>query len=327
MTTGLIYDERFLNHDTGAGHPERADRLRAMMRGLGDAGLLDRLTRIAFEPAGVEYVQRLHALGYVQRCLEHCREGRPFIDTPDSAICRESAGVALLAAGGVKAAAEAVMSGEVDNAFCAVRPPGHHAEAGESMGFCLFGNVALAADYLTSELGVERVAVVDFDVHHGNGTQHLLEGRSDVLFISLHQDPATNYPGTGYAHEVGTGEGEGFTLNIPLGVGGGDDEYREAFELQVLPRLAAYRPGFLLISAGFDAAAEDLLAGMNVSGEGFAWMSRCLVEAAGEHCGGRVVSVLEGGYDLGALSRGVVGHVSALVEAGGRKTGKAGRPQ
>ncbi len=317
MTTTLIYDERFLDHDTGVGHPERADRLHAVMRGLGEAGLLDQLDRPAFESADQGYVQRLHDSAYVTRCLAHCRAGRPFMDTPDSAICRESAGVALLAAGGVKAAVEAVMAGETGNAFCAVRPPGHHAEANESMGFCLFGSVALAADYLIGGLGVERVAIVDFDVHHGNGTQHLLEHRSDVLFISLHQDPTTNYPGTGFANELGTGGGEGYTLNIPLAGGGGDDEYREAFESKVLPRLAEYKPKFLLVSAGFDAALEDPLAGMNVTMDGFAWMSRRLVEAAGELCGGRLVSVLEGGYDLDALSRGVVAHVSALVEAGG----------
>jgi acetoin utilization deacetylase AcuC-like enzyme len=317
MTTGLIYDERFLGHDTGEGHPERAERLCAVERGLREAGLWDRLTRIAFESAGVGYVQRLHDPVYVDRCLEHCREGRSFIDTPDSAICRDSAEVALLAAGGVKAAVRAVMAGEISKAFCAVRPPGHHAEADKSMGFCLFGNVALAADYLTGELGVERVAIIDFDVHHGNGTQHLLEDRSDVMFISLHQDPATNYPGTGYAKEIGAGRGEGYTLNIPLAQGGGDDVYMKAFGSQVLPRLAEYKPQFLLVSAGFDAAMEDPLAGMNVTTDGFAWMSRRLVEAASELCGGRLVSVLEGGYDLDALSRGVVAHVKVLLEVEG----------
>jgi len=317
MATGLIYDERFLDHDTGEAHPERPDRLRAVMQGLDQAGLSDRLEQPAFPLADLEYIQRLHDPGYVQRCLEHCREGRPFIDTPDSAICPASADLALLAAGGVHKATAWVMNGSLDNAFCAVRPPGHHAEADKSMGFCLFSNVALAADSLTREHGVPRVAIVDFDVHHGNGTQHLLEHRNDVLFISLHQDPRSCYPGTGFAHETGKGEGEGFTLNIPLAPGGGDDVYQQAFDSSVLPRLAEYRPQFLLVSAGFDAAAEDPLAGMNVSTQGFEWMSRRLVQAAHEHCAGRLVSVLEGGYDLGALSRGAAAHVRALLEAGG----------
>jgi acetoin utilization deacetylase AcuC-like enzyme len=324
MTTCLIYDERFLDHKTGVGHPERPERLHAVMRGLEDHGLLDRLMRRAFDPADTAYVQRLHGPAYVRRCLDRCRDKVPFIDTPDSAICPASFDTALLAAGGVRAAVDAVMAGDADNAFCAVRPPGHHAEADESMGFCLFGNVALAADYLTQELGVQRVAIVDFDVHHGNGTQHLLEHRSDVLFISLHQDPATLYPGTGFAEETGRGEGEGFTLNIPLAPGGGDDIYRRAFESQVLPGLAAYRPRFLLVSAGFDAAVEDPLAGMNVTTGGFDWMSRRLVQAAGELCGGRLVSVLEGGYDFDALARGVAAHVGALLEAGGVSAGSEG---
>ncbi len=316
MPTALIYDERFLEHKTGTGHPERPDRLRAMMRGLEDAGFLDRLTRPAFAPAERSYLQRLHQPEYVQRCFDQCRNNEPFIDTPDSAVCPASAETAQLAAGGVWEATRQVMAGEVDNAFCAVRPPGHHAEARESMGFCLFANVALAADYLTREVGLERVAIIDFDVHHGNGTQHLLEDRSDVFFISLHEDPAVQYPGTGYAHETGTGDGEGYTLNIPLASGSGDDAYQHAFKSQVLPRLQDYRPEFLLISAGFDAAVEDPLGGMNVTTEGFARMSQQLVEVAQDYCGGRLVSVLEGGYDLDALTRGVVAHIHELIEAG-----------
>jgi len=316
MTTALFYDERFLEHKTGTGHPERPDRLRALIAGLKEAGLLDRLTRPAFAPADRDILERLHTPAYVQRCFEECRSGMPFIDSPDSAVCPESAQIAQLAVGGVLEAVRQVMAGKVDNAFCAVRPPGHHAEARESMGFCLFGNVALAADYLTREYGLERVAVVDFDVHHGNGTQHLLEDRRDVFFVSLHEDPLVQFPGTGYANEVGKGDGEGFTLNIPLKSGADDATYQRAFEAQVLPELAAYRPQFLLISAGFDAAEQDPLGGMNVTTQGFAWMSQQLVDVAEAHCGGRLVSVLEGGYDLDALSRGGVAHVLALLESG-----------
>ncbi len=316
MPTALIYDERFLDHKTGTGHPERPDRLRALMQGLESAGLMDDLTRPAFVPAELSILERLHTSKYVHRCFDDCINNVPFIDTPDSAVCPDSAEIAQLAAGGVLEAVRQVMAGTIDNAFCAVRPPGHHAEAHESMGFCLFGNVALAADALVRDHGLERVAIVDFDVHHGNGTQHLLEDRSDVLVISLHEDPAVQYPGTGYARETGRGAGEGYTLNIPLPSGSDDAAYQQAFDTQVLPKLVAYQPQFLLISAGFDAAVEDPLGGMNVTTEGFAWMSQTLVDAAREHCGGRLVSVLEGGYDLEALSRGVVAHVKTLMEAG-----------
>jgi len=314
MTTGFIYDERCLNHDTGMGHPERADRLRAVIQGLTQAGLYDRLEHLDFEPVDTAYVERLHNPPYVRRCFEYCREGVPFVDTPDSAVCTESADIALLAAGGVRRAVDGVMAGEIDNAFCALRPPGHHAEAAESMGFCLFCNIALAADYLIRDHGLERVAIVDFDVHHGNGTQHLLEDRGDILFISVHQDPATLFPGTGAAHETGTDGGEGFTLNLPLPPQSGDSEYAEVFDAKIIPALDAFKPQFLLVSAGFDAATSDPLAQMNVSTEGFAAMSQQLVEVAKKHCGGRLVSTLEGGYDLEALSQGVNAHVRALLD-------------
>ena len=315
MTTAFFYDDRFLEHDTGRGHPERPDRLRAILLALAHAELMKDLKRPGFEKAGLELIKALHKPEYIQRCFDECRKGATYIDTPDSAICADSADIARLAVGAVVRAVDMVMAGEVDNAFCAVRPPGHHAEADKSMGFCLFGNVALAAHHLTQTHGLERVAIVDFDVHHGNGTQHLLEYRPDILFISLHQEPLTLYPNTGYCNEYGKGEGLGYTLNVPLPPDSGDIEYQDAFDNMVIPKLDEFKPQFLLISAGFDAAEEDPLAEMTVTTEGFDWMSRRLVDAARRHCGGRVVSVLEGGYDLDALSRGVVAHVTALMEA------------
>lgn len=314
MATAFFYDDRFLEHDTGLGHPERPDRLRAILLALAHAELMKDLKRPAFDKADLEFIQALHTPEYVRRCFDQCRNGASFIDTPDSAICADSADIARLAVGAVVRAVDMVMAGEVDNAFCAVRPPGHHAEADKSMGFCLFGNVALAAHHLTQTHRLERVAIVDFDVHHGNGTQHLLEYRPDILFISLHQEPLTLYPNTGYCNEYGKGAGLGFTLNVPLPPDSGDIEYRDAFDNQVIPKLEGFKPQFLLISAGFDAAVEDPLAEMTVTTEGFDWMSRRLVDAAARHCGGRVVSVLEGGYDLDALGRGVVAHVQALME-------------
>ena len=317
MSTGLIYDERFLEHDTGPGHPERPDRLRAVVRGLKKHGWWDQVTHLPFGSASRHRLARLHTPAYVARAFATCEDGRPYLDVADSAVCAASAETAALAAGGVLRATEAVVRGEVQNAFCAVRPPGHHAEADRSMGFCLFANAALAAEAAIADHGLERVAVVDFDVHHGNGTQHLLEHRSDVLFVSVHQHPDGCYPGTGYAEEVGTGEGVGFTVNVPLAPGGGDAVYAAAFADRVIPTLDAFAPQLVVVSAGFDAAAADPLAQMNVSTAGFAAMTEALLGVAERHAGGRLVSVLEGGYDLDALSAGVAAHMAALVAAGG----------
>ncbi|MEM1109673.1 MAG: histone deacetylase [Planctomycetota bacterium] len=317
MTTGLIYDERFLNHDTGRGHPERPDRLRAIVAAMRSSGLWHRLRHLEFDLATAARLERLHSPAYVHRVVEECASGLPYIDVVDSAVCEASAEIAMLAVGGVMRAVEAVMSGEVGNAFCAVRPPGHHAEAGRSMGFCLFGNVSLAAESLIADHDLKRVAIVDFDVHHGNGTQHLLEDRADVLFVSVHEDPQHQYPGTGFANEIGRGDGEGYTLNVPLAPGSGDEAYREAFAELVLPKLDEYAPQFLLLSAGFDAAAADPLGGMRVSTPGFVEMTRALLDIAKRHADGRVVSVLEGGYDLEALAAGVCGHVETMLEFGG----------
>lgn len=313
MTTALIYDDRFLEHKTGRGHPERPNRLRAIMDGLNAAGLMDKLRRPGFTKADLDLICRLHEPRYVQHCFDECRNNAQFIDTPDSAVCRDSADIAQLAVGGVIEAVDLVMAGKINNAFCAVRPPGHHAEAGESMGFCLFANIALAAEHLIHHHGLDRVAIVDFDVHHGNGTQHILDYRRDILFVSMHQEPLTLFPNTGYINETGKGEGKGFTLNVPFAPGCGDEQYMEAFDSLIVPKIDAFKPQFLLVSAGFDAAIEDHLAEINLTTDCFEWMSRRLVDMAKKHCEGKLVSVLEGGYALDALSRGVVAHVNALL--------------
>ncbi len=316
MATGFIYDARFLDHDTRPSHPERPARLEAIVRELHTSGLWPRLTHLTFSPADDAVLERVHDRSYIERVAAACARGDRFIDTPDSAICPESDAIARLAAGGAVAAVDAVLTGQVANAFCAVRPPGHHAERNLSMGFCLYNNIALAAEHAIQQHGLSRVAIVDFDVHHGNGTQHSFESRADVLVINLHEHPDHQYPGTGYAHETGHGPGAGYTLNIPLLPGADDAAYRQAFESQVLPKVQAYKPQLLLISAGFDAAEADPLGHMNVSTQGFRWMAQQLVQAARECCDGRVVSLLEGGYDLGALAAGVAAHVGVLVEAG-----------
>ncbi len=313
MPTGLIHDLRFCLHDTGAGHPERPDRLRAIDQRLRDDALLKQLTSLTFEPASIEDIRLIHDQVYIDRLAEQCARGGRFIDEPDSAICSESYDIALLAAGGALAAADAVMTGRVQNAFAALRPPGHHAERHQSMGFCLFNNVALIAEHLIQRHGLVRVAIVDFDVHHGNGTQHTFEARRDVLFISIHEDPRYLYPGMGFADETGRGEGEGYTLNLPMPPRSGDRDYKTAFEQKLIPRLTDYKPQALLVSAGFDAAAADPLAHIELSAACFAWMTRQLTAVAAEHGRGRMICTLEGGYDLAAVSDGVAAVLNVLL--------------
>lgn len=322
MTTGFFYSPRFLEHDTGRHHPERADRLRAIVDRLKADRLWDKLTHLPFEAAPVEWVTRVHDAAYVERVRAACASGQSHIDCVDSAIGPASYEVAMLAAGAVMSAADAVATGRVRNAFCAVRPPGHHAERDRSMGFCLFNNVAVAAEYLIRHHNMQRIAIVDFDVHHGNGTQHIFEHRSDVLYISTHEHPMHLYPGTGYAHERGIGEGESFTLNVPMDPGSGDEAYRRAMLELITPAIEHHRPDAILISAGFDAVEGDPLAHMRVSPACFAWMTRQLKQLAGSLCGGRVVSVLEGGYDLSLLAECVSLHVAALLD-----DGRAARPE
>lgn len=313
MSTSWLYDERFLEHDTGRGHPERPDRLRAIVDKLNELNLDDAMKRMAFKPVDWSVVHRIHDAKYIERVRQACAAGLRIIDSPDCPICKDTLDIAQLGAGAVTTACSAVMEGDTDNAFCTLRPPGHHAERDHAMGFCFINNVAVGAESLIANHGLQRVAIVDFDVHHGNGTQHIFEERKDVLFISLHESPLTLYPGTGYEYETGMGEGEGYTLNLPMAMHTGDDVYRKTFEEVVIPRLEKYEPQFILISAGFDAAKEDPLAHLDLSEQAFHFMTEMLVGAAKKLCNGRLVSVLEGGYNLDSLSRGVARHVQALL--------------
>ena len=315
MRTGLIYSERFLEHDTGPGHPERPDRLRAVIRQLERTGLLDGLVSLPFGPADQSVLERVHRREYIERVFASCAAGEHCLDGADTAISQASAHVAQLASGGAVAAVDAVMAATVGNAFCAMRPPGHHASASRASGFCLFNHAAIAAEHLIAQHGLERIAIVDFDVHHGDGTQHCFEHRRDVLFISIHEHPRYLYPGTGHDHEEGAGEGAGLTFNIPLLPGGDDHAYEQAMTLDVLPRLEEFSPQFLLLSAGFDAATSDSLSHMSVTPACFGRMTRELCDFARSCCGGRVVSILEGGYSLDELARGVCEHVRALCDS------------
>ena len=314
MKLGWVYDPRFLRHDTGNVHVERCARLEVIVQALRESDLSDLLEPLPFRAASAEQLALVHEEAYVDVVRLMCEEGFTFIGSPDTCICPESYGVAALAAGGVIAACDAVWDRKCLRAFCAVRPPGHHAEVDQALGFCLFNHVAIGAEHLIRHRGASRVAIVDIDAHHGNGTQHIFESRPDVLYISLHERPGSlSFPGTGEADELGQGAGAGHTLNIPLDPGSGLDEYVMAIERHVRPALQTHRPELLLISAGFDALMWDNVANLSLDPDAFEIITAAIVEIASTHVEGRVVSVLEGGYDLGHLGRAVVAHVRGLV--------------
>ncbi len=330
--TGFCSSPRFADHLTGPHHPERPDRIRAIHRAVRLAGLvaspdpfpdfqidLGPLPQastplVEIEPVAVNpsVLTLVHPQALVDRVRHIASIGGGVLDSGDTPIGPASYDIALLAVGAVVEATKAVTTGRVKRAFAAVRPPGHHAEPDRSMGFCLFANVAIAARYAQQHLGIGRIAIVDFDVHHGNGTQAAFEDDPSVLFISLHQDPRTCYPGSGYDYEFGDGPGRGTTLNIPFPPASGDDEYLAAFDAKVIPKLHDFAPDLLFISAGFDAHRDDPLAQINLSEDCYTEMTRKLTTATDELCGGRVVSALEGGYNLRALGRCAVKHLLAL---------------
>ncbi len=311
-TVGLVTHPRYLAHLTGPAHPERPERLRAIIDHLEQAGLTRDLVLIEPTPAPVEWIETIHEPSYVARVREYCGTGHAVIDSMDTEISPLSYEVSLLAAGGALTAADSILEGKIERAFAAVRPPGHHALKDVAMGFCLFNNVAITARYLQRRHNLKRILVVDWDVHHGNGTQDLFYADPSVFFFSIHQFPF--YPGTGSRAETGIGPGAGYTLNAPMQAGCGDDEYLRVFEDVLAPRVTAFRPEFILISAGFDAHRADPLAGMNLSEKGYARLTDLVGSWASELCAGRMLSMLEGGYDLGALARSVEAHISHLMQ-------------
>lgn len=309
MSTGIAIDRRYEEHDPGAYHPERPERIRSLLAWVEEHA--EEFVLVPPRQASVEEICLVHDPAYVQYVAATAHEPW-FAFDPDTRTCPRSYDVARLAAGAVLALADAVVAGEVDNGFAFVRPPGHHAERARAMGFCLLNNVAVAAEYLRQKYGVERVLIVDWDVHHGNGTQHIFEDDPGVLYLSTHQYPF--YPGTGALEEVGHGAGRGFTVNLPLPAGAGDAEFALVFERVVVPIAEAYAPDFVLISAGFDAHYRDPLAELRATERAFRHMARCLIGVARRCAGGRCVAVLEGGYDLTAL---VAGAAAVLEEFSG----------
>ena len=308
MTTLLLTHPACLAHDTGYGHPERADRLRAVD---------DALSREAFQGlkreqaprAELSQIERLHPKAYVEMVKAEIPEHDHSWLDPDTVVSVGSWEAALRATGAVIHAVDQVATGEVDNAFCAIRPPGHHAEPSRAMGFCLFNSVAVAALHARAAHGAKRVAVIDFDVHHGNGTQAAFWTDKDLFYGSTHQMPL--FPGTGALDETGVGN----ICNAPLKPGDDGEDFRLAYESRVLPALDAFAPDFILVSAGFDAHLKDPLAQLRVLEPDFAWITEKLLEAAAKHTGGKLVSTLEGGYDLEALANSTAVHVKTLMGA------------
>jgi acetoin utilization deacetylase AcuC-like enzyme len=309
MSTAYVYDPIYLEHDL-PGHPEHAGRLRHILQVLQKEQMLQRLELVAPRAATIEELERVHAPRLIQQVQRTAEAGGGQLDA-DTYVSRRSFDAALMAAGGVVRAVEAVLSGEIRNAFALVRPPGHHATPTRSMGFCLFNNVAVAARAALAQNGVERVLIVDFDVHHGNGTEDIFAGDADVLYISTHQYPY--YPGTGNWSEKGHGEGAGTVLDVPLPPGVGDAGYAQILADLVWPLAERYQPDLVLVSAGYDAHWNDPLAQMELSLTGYAHLARELVEIAAQLCDGRIVITLEGGYQVNVLAYGVLNAFYAML--------------
>ena len=309
--TGLSADLRTRMHDAGAGHPEQPARFQAVMSRLEWTGLARDLLRLETRGATDDELALVHTRPYIELVEREIAEGRSQLSTGDTSICKHSAAAARLAAGSVLSAVDAVFSGEIKNAFCVVRPPGHHASADRGMGFCLFNNVALATRYAQKKYLAERVLIVDWDVHHGNGTQDVFYRDGSVLFFSTHQSPW--YPGTGDKSETGEGAGAGKTINCPFPAGTGRREIIGAFENVLLPAAGDFHPDLVLVSAGFDSRVNDPLGLFLLSDTDFRDLTGMITDLAARYSGNRLISVLEGGYNLEGLAMAAEAHVRGLM--------------
>ena len=313
LHTGLVADPIAKEHVPPPGHPECPERYDAAFAGVCRHGLIDYLEKIPCRPALEPELHRCHLRGYVDLVRREVESGRPMLSTGDADLSPRSYEAALYAAGGCLNATTAVVERRVKNAFCIVRPPGHHAESARGMGFCLFNNAALAARHAQERHGLQRVLIVDWDVHHGNGTQEIFYRDPSVYYFSVHQSPL--YPGTGAADETGEGAGVGTTANVPLPAGAGRAEVLAAFRDRLLPAMEQFRPELVVVSAGFDARADDPIGGMALTDADFEELTRLLLDLAKRHAGERLVSILEGGYNLAGLASAVFAHVQALSDA------------
>ncbi len=310
MVTCLITSEKFKDHITGPGFPESPERLDAIIDHLESTGLCNELDVVEPNRKDKSLCKLVHDDEYITRVRQACELGAPIVDTGDNPISKNSYDTALLAVGGITEAVDRVFTGKANNAMALLRPPGHHAEKGMAMGFCLFNNVAIAARYAQQNYEVEKVAIIDFDVHHGNGTQHIFESDPTVMYVSLHQYPF--YPGSGSADEIGSGDAKGTTINYPLKAGVGDKEFIDIFDNSISDKVLKYNPDLIIVSAGFDAHMSDPIGGLRVTTEGYHNISKTINKLAGEVCGGKIISSLEGGYNLKALAESVAAHLIAL---------------
>jgi acetoin utilization deacetylase AcuC-like enzyme/formylglycine-generating enzyme required for sulfatase activity len=309
--TALVYDDIYLEHKTTPGHPETSQRLVEITNRLRASGLYPQLLKLTPKPVPSEWLTMVHSPEYIQRVKNSCENNMGYLDSMDVPISTKSYEAALVAAGGVLSAIDAVVEKKAANAFCAVRPPGHHSLKDKAMGFCIFNNVAVGARYIQKKHNLSDILIVDWDVHHGNGTQATFYDDPSVLYFSTHQYPF--YPGTGSEAEKGGGRGLNYTINVPLPIGSGDADYVKAFKEKLEPAALAFSPDFVLISAGFDAHKDDLLGGMKVTADGFAQLTQIVKDISEKCCQGRLVSVLEGGYGLEGLADSVEAHIRVLT--------------
>ena len=311
--TGLVYSNEYLNHATPEGHPESPRRAEVVMKALEEEGLAERMTRIAPRVATREEVTRCHTEKYFATAKADVEHGLPDLSTGDTHIMERSFDVALLAAGGVINAVDAVVEGRLRNAFCVVRPPGHHATPVKGMGFCLFNNIAIAARYAQAKHKIGKVLIADWDVHHGNGTQDIFYDDGTVMFFDTHQDPW--YPGTGHSSETGTRKGLGLIKNNPFPAGAGRAEVFGAFETRLVEAAQKFKPDLVMISAGFDSRVGDPLGQFKLTDEDFVDLTKVMLQIAKEHAEGRLISVLEGGYNLRGLMKASAAHVKTLIDS------------
>lgn len=311
MTTALIYDSHFLEHDTGPQHPENPQRLNVIINALqADQKLWQTLRQVTPQPATINDILRCHTPELIETVKEYCTQGELNYIDADTVVCAKSFDIALLAAGAGLIAVDQLLTEKTSNAFCLVRPPGHHATINQAMGFCLFNNIAIAARYAQTHYGVKKILIIDWDVHHGNGTQDIFYDDPSVFYFSTHQYPF--YPGTGAADEIGAGKGKGTTLNVPLASGTSAQQHRTLFSQSLTTILKKFHPDLILISAGFDARKYDPLANLNLSDQDYIEMTQEVMNIAHQYCNDKIISFLEGGYNLGTLGKTVVAHIAAL---------------